>query len=213
MRLLELGGAVVEGIVSIPTDLYYGTRRTGEDLGVFGREVQKENQEELQRIGKLIRSAMEDRNVIQRTVMLILDDFFEHLPEPVRATILEKASDAGAKIAARTGTQLGLSRVIGEILAKRIAERIMVQRLVKIGTSLVLSAIVLQGLIERSSNASKRLKNANRRLYDTLRKHNVEPLYFTLEEVLAPVVSAGVYEKLDCRRYNQIMDKLQREIE
>lgn len=213
MRLLELGEAVFDGIVSIPTDLYYGTRRTAEDLGVFGRGVQMENREELQRIGNLIRSAMEDRNVIRRAVMLVLNDFFEHLPEPVRDKILEKSTDAGVMIPARMGTQFALARVVGELLAKRITERIVVQRLVKIGTSLVLSAIVVQGLIERSSNAAKRLKKANRRLYDTLRKHELEPLYFMFEEVLAPVVSAGVYEKLDYRQYNQIMDKLQREIE
>lgn len=213
MRLLELGEAVADGIISIPTDLYYGTRRTAEDFGIFGQEIQKENREELQSIGKLIGDALKNRNIIQRAVMLILDDFFEHLPTDVKEKILQSSTNLGVKIVGRTGTQLALSRVVGEVLAKKVTDRIFAQQIIKVGSSLVLSAIVIQGLIERSSNASKRLKKANPRLFDTLKKQNLEPLYFLFEETLAPIVSSAVYERLDYRKYNLIMEDLKSRFE
>lgn len=213
MRLLELGTAMAEGVLTIPTDLYYGLRRTAEDVGVFGKDVQQQNRDELERVGKLIRSTFENRNVIYRMVRLILDDFFENLPESVKEKILEKSLDSSVKLVSRKGTQFALSNIVAAALAEKITAKILVQRLVKFGVGAAVSAVLIQGILERSSNACGRLKQANARLFHTLQKQNLDPLYFLVEETLAPIISAGLYEKVNYRRYNDIMNKLQAEIQ
>jgi hypothetical protein len=90
MRFWDIGTAILEGVVSIPVDLYYGGRRTLEDLGAFGEEVAAENALERKRVSKLIESAVRDPKVLERVVRIIVEDFVERLPDSTIDKMNEK---------------------------------------------------------------------------------------------------------------------------
>ena len=77
-------------------------------------------------------------------------------------------------------------------MAERITARVIAQRLTKFGVGFAISAVLIQGLIERASNASRRLEVANPALYRKLKQENLDMIYFIAEEELAPFVSTDV---------------------
>jgi hypothetical protein len=87
MKIFEIGGAILEGIVMIPVDTYYGLRRTTEDVGLFGSETRRKNAEERDRVASLIADAVRNRRLIARTVEIAIADFLDKLPDETQEKI------------------------------------------------------------------------------------------------------------------------------
>ncbi|SDE12044.1 hypothetical protein [Rhodospira trueperi] len=191
MRLYDIGEAFVSGVFSIPVDLYYGSRRTFEDMGLFGEEVQNENAAERGRIADLIKKAFNNKQVIYKLVQIILDDFFAQLPESTKGKLKEALDKAGIWTASRYGAQITLSSYLGQKIAAAVVTKAIVKRLVSVGVGAIVSVIVTQGIIERSSEASKRLRRANPRLHQKLKRESLDVIYFLVEEELAPLIECN----------------------
>ena len=192
MKLWEIGKAVVSGVLQIPADLYYGGRRTLEDVGVFGAEVRRQNAEERARVGKLIIETIRNRATITRLTEIVVQDFMEKLPDSTQDKLHDSLKLAGIKTASKKGTQLTLSSYIGRKLTEKIVTNLLAKRLAKFGVGVALSAVLIQGMIERASNASQRLAKANPALFRKLKQANLDMIYFMAEEQLAPFVATDV---------------------
>ena len=176
----------------IPVDTYYGLRRTTEDVGLFGSKTRRRNAEERDRVASLIADALRNRRVIARTVEIAIADFLDKLPVETQEKIRQSAALSGVKFASNKAAQLTLSTYLGRRLAERITARVIAQRLAKFGVGFAISAVMIQGMIERASNASRRLEVANPALYRKLKQENLDMIYFIAEDELAPFVSTDV---------------------
>lgn len=213
MNFWDISKSVVNGIVSIPVDVYYGSRRTFEDAGAFGQQVQADNAAERARIIGLIKSAWQNNEIIYRLIRIIVGDFVERMPQSTMERIEEKLKLSGIQFGTRKGTQFALANFLGSLLAERIVTRAVAKRLVKFGVGMVMTAILIQGILERSSNASQRLQCANPYLYRKLAKENLDVLYFLAEEELAPFVQFTASELKDSRRFNEFVKQLEDQIQ
>jgi len=212
MHLNDIGGAFVSGVFSIPVDLYYGSRRTFEDMGLFGEEAQKENAAERGRIADLIKKAFNNRQVIYRLVRIIFDDFFGQLPESTKNKLKEALDKAGIWTTSRYGAQITLASYLGRKIAAAVVTKAIVKRLVAVGVGAVVSVIVTQGIVERSSEASKRLRRANPRLHQKLKRESLDVIYFLVEEDVAPFVEYNAISLRDPEAIEELVKKIEESI-
>lgn len=213
MNLMTIGDAVIDGVLSVPGDLYYGGRRILENTGAFGTEVRRQNAEEEKRILALLRSLMDNRRLLQEMVEIIIGDFFERLPNSLKMKIHEKATLKGTFVVSRTATQFYVSGVISRKLAQKIVANIMAKMIVRVGTGFILSAVLIAGLVERSSNASRRLARVNPAVYRKLVSKKLDPMYFLVEDILAPILSIPEMERLDHSTFQKIIEDLERRVD
>ncbi|MBP0616636.1 hypothetical protein J6595_13690 [Jiella sp. KSK16Y-1] len=197
-RILDIGGAVIDGVSSIPIGLYYGTRRTVEDSGLLGKDVQQENFAENRRIWSLMKAAFENREILLSVITIVVSECLDRLPDSTIEKLqyhleLRGISFASKVIAKKTVTDIVVSkmgpRAVTRVISKQAANRVV---------SLALMPVSIQGTIEQASNSSKRLRKINPRLWQKLADRNVDLLYGLVEDDLAPFVAlAGVINGSD----------------
>lgn len=213
MRVFEIGGAILEGIVMIPVDTYYGVRRTAEDFGASGADVRRKNAEERDRVATMIADAVRNRRLIARTVEIAVSDFLDKLPEATQDQIRQSAQNSGVKFGSNKAAQITLSTYLGRKLTERIMAGVVAKRLAKFGVGALLSVVLLQGMMERASNASERLRMANPGLYRRLKQENLDMVYFLTEEELAPFVSTDVARLRSPRALEAFIERLEANLE
>lgn len=209
MRFWDVGVAIFEGVISIPVDLYYGGRRTLEDIGVFGEEVAAENARERERVFKLVQSALRDPKVLERVVRVIVEDFVSRLPDSTIDKINEKLKLRGIEFLSRQGTKFVLSGYLALQITQRIITKQVAKRAAKLGVGLAVSAVLLQGMLERASNASHRLKVLNPKIYNALKKQDLDMIYFMVEETLAPLIEFSAVDSQNPREFQILIEKLE----
>jgi len=197
MSLLSIAEAIVSGVVSIPVDIYHGTRRTAEDVGLLGRDARLENQAERERLTNLIGEVFRNRNILLRPVEIILDHFFDLLPDDAlqrmaRAApgVADAAAPTVARMIARSQTQNQLKQYIGRKIVERAITRAIAQRIAKFGVGIVLSGVLLQGMLERASNAAHSLRIEHPAIYQMIRNENLDMVYFLVEDFMKPYLDA-----------------------
>ena len=189
MKLVDVGGAVLEGVAQIPFDVYLGGKRTLEDVGAFGPDVRRENAEERRRIAALISETIKDRKTLVRLSEIVIFDFLEALPESTQARIEQRMSETGVALTANMGVQVSLSAFIGRKLVERIVARAVAKRVAKFGVGIAISAVLIQGMIARASQGSDRLNTLNSDLFNKLQTENLDMVYFLVEDTLEPFVT------------------------
>ena len=206
-RILDIGGAVVDGVASIPIGLFYGTRRTIEDVGLLGKDVQRENFAESKRIWGLMKAAFENRGIIMSVITIVVFDCIERLPQSTVDKLAEHLVLRGLKMAVRSGTRRFIKTTVANIVVTKIGPKIvtnvMVRQMAGKIASGALTPLAIQGTIEQASNASQRLRRVNPRLWKKLADQNLDMLYGFVEDELAPFVAlAGIIDSSDprCRR-------------
>ncbi|MBO0903577.1 hypothetical protein [Jiella sonneratiae] len=193
MRILDVGGAVVDGVASIPIGLYYGARRTVEDSGVLGRDIQRENFAEDRRVWALMKAAFENRGILMSVITIVVSESLERLP----ASAIEKLADhlalRGMKIVASRATKKFIVKTVTDIVVAKIGAKTVARVISKQAANRVMSValmpISIQGTIEQASNASKRLRKIDPRLWQKLADGNLDMLYGLVEDELAPFVA------------------------
>ena len=188
-RILDIGGAMVDGVASIPIGLFYGTRRTIEDVGLLGKDVQKANFAENKRIWELMKAAFENREILMSGITIVVSESLDRLPESTIKKLQYHLELRG--IAFTTGVIT--KKTIKDIVVNKIGPRTVARVISKQAANRVVSAALLpvsiQGTIEQASNSSKRLRRINPRLWRKLADQNVDLLYGFVEDDLAPFVA------------------------
>ena len=124
-------------------------------------------------------------------IRIVVSDFVDKLPERTVDRLQESLAKSGIKFVARKTTQFVLVGFLGTKLTEKIITRAIAKRMAKFGVGIVISAVLIQGILERSSNASQRLMAANPVLFEKLKKQNLDVIYFLAEEELAPYSTFG----------------------
>jgi hypothetical protein len=204
--LYDVGAALGNGVVSVGVDLYYGAERTAQGLGASGwdrtAEIGAENEYLVGHLIALVRSAPNaPNNPLYRLITTILKAYYDQFPEDALQKVAKAAGIGGAYMVGRM--------VIGKALAEKIALRIAAQIAAtaayrqfatKIGVSAaagstgvgaVITLVMVQGVAQRASKASQRLKARNVSLWNDLRRQQgLDMLFFLVEAPLAKYMDA-----------------------
>lgn len=200
-QLVGVGTALGKGVISVGADLYYGVGRTAEGLGVSGwdrsREIGFENEYLVKNLVKMVKGGITARDSpLYKIISTILEAYFEKFPEEALKKVAQQALGAGAYMAGRM--------VIGKMLAQKIAVEILTrlaattafkQFAAKLGVSaaagstgvgIIITLVMVQGVGQRASHASKRLRQHSPALWQDLRRQEgLDMLYFLVEEPMA----------------------------
>lgn len=211
MYITELGKAVIEGIISIPTDLAYGTRRTYEDIA-GGRRVRAENRSERERGMRAIKMAISfgssDAGPIAKMVKITLTAFYDLLPDSAIEAIAKKSGVGASFMTGRIATQLILITLVSQQLAKQITTKAIARRAIKLGVGIAASALLIQGFIEKASESSKRLQMSNPKLYSEFRKRNLDMTFIVIEDSMKPVLKAIQFHGQNIDEFNKLIEKI-----
>lgn len=204
--LYDVGAALGNGVVSVGVDLYYGAERTAEGLGVSGwdrtAQIGFENEYLVNHLLNLVKSApTAAENPLFKLITTILKRYYDKFPDDALQKIAKAAGIGGGYMAGRM--------IIGKAIAEKIALRIAAQIAAtaayrqfaqKIGVSAaagstgvgaVITLVMLQGVAQRASKASQRLKARNIQLWNDLRnQQGLDMLYFLVEAPLAQYMDA-----------------------
>lgn len=198
----ELFEAVVSGVVSIPTTLGLGVRRTYEDVAGSSR-VKAENSAERDRMGSLllraVKFASSDSGPLTRMLKTILTEYYHLLPDDVLRDMATKAAKSGAPAAAglgvahqgsRMATQAALTVAISKLLAMSIGRKTAIRRMTSFGVGAAVNGLMLQGMFEEASQAAKRLRRYHPTIHSKLRAQGLEMAFFLVEKAMAPVLAS-----------------------
>jgi hypothetical protein len=223
---IDMVTALGKGVYSVGQDIALGLERTGEGLGLGenGRmaTIGYENRAMVSLISRFIKYGINDkRSPLYESIVYVLEHYYSYFPEEV----IKKLSKQAGLGAAYTAGRMVIGKKLATAVATRIAAAIAVSAAYKqiakrIGVSAGASAtgigtpiglLMMQGLLQRSSHASARLKSKSPKLYSILQgKGDLQLLYFLLEKPLEKYVAAistaennnAQFQSAIKRRYN-----------
>lgn len=195
---------VARGAVSVGKDIYHGADRTIEGLNFFDQDRQVEIAVENEMVVKLVTNTFKSAvgaasNPLTQLAGAILGAYMITVPDDV---IEEMAKDAGVSYA-----PTAVGKYLGKLVAAKITERVL-RRVVKTklfkmlakkigisagaaatGVGAPISLLMWQGMAQKASKASRRLKKIDPKLHRELRrKGGLDMLYFIAEKQLKPYV-------------------------
>lgn len=193
MYIKELAEAVIDGIISIPSDLGHGAKRTYEDVA-GSKAIRAENEAERERIWRVIKKAIDfgssKAGPISRMVRIILTEFYDLLLDSEIESIAKRAGVGTSFMAGRISTQVALTTLVAKKIAKEIALKAAIQRAVKFGIGVAASALLIQGLIEKASDASKRLQRTHPKIHNILKQNDLDMAFILVEDSMQPILKA-----------------------
>lgn len=193
--------AIGDGIVSVGADIAYGIERSFEGLGGKGQrrvlQIGFENEFLVKHLQQLFKIGYQSyKNPLTKLISSILVKYYSHLPDDVLAGLAKKAGVILTNTAAKqVGKKIG--KKIAEKVAVKIAQRIAATAAMKTlgkrvgisasvsatGVGIPISMVMLQGLAQKSSKASQRLRGMLPDLWLSLRgEEGLDMLYFLIEE-------------------------------
>jgi|GEM_PF-5256606 len=205
-RLVDISTALANGVYSVGVDLVYGAQRTGQGLGLSGSErvseIGYENRALADMLKKTVTTGVSTKNnPIYQTVFYLLTRYYSIFPDSAIETLARNAEIGGAY----TGGRMVLGKKLAEIVATRIAVAIAASSTYKAvatrvgastaasstGTGAPIGLTMVQGLLQRSSLASHRLRERHPDTYIFLKKKgDLQLIYFLVEEPMAPYLTA-----------------------
>ena len=118
----------------------------------------------------------------------------DKLPPEAADKLSESLAHAGIQFAGRMagrGVLVGaiMSMITSKIVAKFVAQRAITLLPSATVVGVAVTGALFYGMVERASNASRRLEKVNPRLSQKLRNANLDMLYFIVEDEMAPFVT------------------------
>ncbi len=216
MYAKEIALAVFDGIISIPIDLAYGARRTFEDFGGSGNASRLNNVAENKRVMIIIENAIKfantDAGPITKILKIILEEFYQSIPDEVVEKIAKKTGIGTTYMTSRVATQVALVNLIAKKLTIQITTKVIARRLAKMGVGFALGALIIQGMIEKASNSAKRLMLAHPKIYQKLRAQNIDMAYFLVEDSMSKTMEAIRIKSGDPQKFNKLLREIENEV-
>lgn len=208
--LVGFGTALGNGIVSVGKDMYFGAERSAEGLGVRGydrmAEIGLEDEYLVDNLKDLVSLATSPDNPLHKLIAQILEKYYGFFPDDALDKVAKAASISTGYLTGRMviGRQLVLAityRIFAQIVAteayKELAKKIGLASaggasgVATAGVGTVVFLTMMQGVAQRASKASYRLKVRNFSLWQDLRsKHGLDMLYFLVEGPMAKYMDA-----------------------
>ena len=204
--LVGFGTALGNGVISVGKDMYFGVERTAEGLGVRGFDrtaaIGLENEYLVNNLTDLVRFVVTAQdNPMYQLVVDILQKYYDCFPEDALQKVAKAASLSTGYVSGRMliGRQLAVAiaiRIVTQIAAteayKELATKIGVSSAAgATGVGTLITLVMVQGVGQRSSRASQRLRARNPALWQELRtKRGRDMLYFLVEAPMADYMDA-----------------------
>mgnify|MGYP001059523590 FL=1 len=206
--LLDVGTALGNGIYSVGEDIVLGIERSAEGLGVRGSEriaqIGRENDLLVKLITDLFRYGVTAaESPLYKIISKILLKYYSSFPEEALRKLAKGAAIGGAYTAGR----MVIGKALATAIAKRIAQKIALSAAYKqiskklgvsagagaTGIGIPITLLMIQGVAQRSSDASMRLKALDPQLHRELRAANgLDMLYFLVEKPMQKHMKAIV---------------------
>lgn len=191
----DIASGVGRGIYSVGEDIVGGAARTARGLNVFDSDELAQIGVEDIRAFELIKLLVTNWNTIEETCTTVVDYIYETLPEPqkakMRAMATKGASVGGGYILGRIVIGSTIAKSIARLIAGRIAASETFRMLaIRLGVSegagatgigVPIMLLMLQGVLERASKASRRLAGQYPELYQALSQKNLDMAWFLIE--------------------------------
>lgn len=197
---IDITNALGKGIYSVGEDIVLGLDRTREGLGMGhdGRmaEIGFENAAMVSLIKNIVKYGIIDRNnPIYKSIVSILETYYSYFPDQVIDILAKEAGIATGYVVGRTVIGVRLATIVATRIATAIAASAAYKQFAKrlgvsaaagsSGVGIPITMVMLQGVLQRSSNAAKRLKMKCPRLYSKLERNgDLELIYFLIEKPL-----------------------------
>lgn len=207
MDVAQIAKAVGDGVISIPRDFYLGLERTFQDLNLSdgGYRTQRRNFNDDKRVFHAIEQLIKDRNTIAKVAKIIIDDVLNRLPDPVLKKVHEAVIGSATQFASRTALQVSISTFLGTKVMGGMITGLVTRLALRGVTGVMLGGIVTQGVIARACDASRRLSMENPALWQKLRIHNYDMLYFLFEEPLKHLIEMGKILRKEPNRIEELL--------
>lgn len=121
----------------------------------------------------------------------------------------KKAGINTAFLGTRITTQVALVNAISKILTEQIAITFIAKRFAKLGVGLALTALLIQGLLERASESAKKLFSSHPKIYIELKGQNLDMAYFIVEDAMAPIMEAIRVYNIDETKFKQLLKDIE----
>lgn len=177
---------IIDGIASIPESLYLSVVRTIDGSGIIERNYKMRNDYETERFFRMVKSMIANEEPVRKLITIVITDFYGKLDENGKKAFNDKLGYADAKLGGRVGAQAFISQAIATRIITRLRTGKLMSRLVRIGSGLTFSVIMLQGLIEEAARASRRMKQKYSSTYFKVSPMNLDMAYFLVENELEP---------------------------
>ncbi|AVJ17415.1 hypothetical protein CLM71_09815 [Serratia sp. MYb239] len=162
------------------------------------------------RFGRALRKLVSNPRTSWDIATIIINDCLDKLPDSAIQKIYDNMSTGGTKLASRQATQLF---VVGYITKKILADALLsvaISRITRMSVGAIAGGLVIQGMIARASEASRRLLNDNPRLYWKLRHQDFDMLYFLFEGMLKPYIQLSRMHHAGDGRFEQVLNEIER---
>jgi len=222
--VLGFGTALGNGMVSVAKDMYFGAERTAEGLGVRGYDrtaaIGLENEYLVKNLVDLVRGVVTaPDNPLYQLVVDILQKYYEWFPEDALNKVAKAASISAGYVTGRMviGRQLAVAiafRIVTQIAAteayQELAKKIgMSSAAGTTGVGTLITLVMVQGVAQRASRASQRLRDRNAALWQELRNNRGrDMIYFLVEGPMAPYMDGIDLAYRDRELFQQEVRKL-----
>ncbi|EAA7111125.1 hypothetical protein EWJ91_24190 [Salmonella enterica subsp. enterica serovar Ouagadougou] len=207
----ESAGGILDGILSVPVDIFYLGR------AFLDTENRYRNEIEHYRLATLIKREISDEDTFTRLINLIFYELFSHVPEKTQNKIF---SHIGGAIFGRTIANAFVSGEIAKATMKKAISSISSAQLSKIVSisasisgAMIGNILLTGGMAERAIYTSRALKEDCPEIYNRLRPTDLDLLYFLVESIMEPVVDAIKIRRNDGQiAFEKMMELMANEI-
>ncbi|MDU2941731.1 MAG: hypothetical protein E7B59_21555 [Enterobacteriaceae bacterium] len=207
----ESAAGVMDGIISIPVDLFYLGR------AFLDTENRYKNENEHYRLAMFIKRGFSDKNLLSQLINLIFEELFSRVPEKTQNRIF---SHIGGALFGRSATNSFVSGTIAKIVMDKIIKTVssaQVSKTIAIISSmsgaLIGNILLIAGMAERAVYTSRALEEDCPEIYNKLRPNDLDLLYFLVESLMEPVVDAIKIRRNDGQAaFEKMMELLANEI-
>ncbi|EEJ3916789.1 hypothetical protein PJ142_003377 [Salmonella enterica] len=207
----ESAGGILDGILSVPVDIFYLGR------AFLDTENRYRNEIEHYRLATLIKREISDEDTFTRLINLIFYELFSYVPEKTQNKIF---SHIGGAIFGRTITNAFVSGEIAKATMKKAISSVSSAQLSKIisisasiSGAIIGNILLTGGMAERAIYTSRALKEDCPEIYNRLRPTDLDLLYFLVESIMEPVVDAIKIRRNDGQiAFEKMMELMANEI-
>ncbi|WP_241640301.1 hypothetical protein [Rosenbergiella epipactidis] len=187
--------SILEGIASLPNDIYLGIERTLQDLAILSsdQKLQQRNIDDDKRMIRALEKIHDNRNYLITMARLIIKNSLSYLPDNLVKEIAGRCIVTSASLLSRQAILLVLSEQIAHSLLKGIVTGALTRLTVRLGVGSLTGGILIQGLLSRAAESSRNLKVKHPKLWVELYNLELDMLYFLFDK---PIYHYGFLNKL-----------------
>lgn len=208
MNAKQIAKGIYDGIASVPGGVYYSVVRTVEGSGLAGSDLKARNEYETERFMRLVKSAISREEPIRKLITIVITDFYSKLDESGKQAVNDKIGYGAGRFGGRAGAQF----IVAQYIAKRILAGITTaeafKRFVRVGSSFSLNILLIQGLIEESARASRRMRVNYPQTYIKVSPMNLDMVYFLVEKLLEPYLKFINSHPVTCKEIQHDLCKI-----